>query len=327
MAVSGSRLAGAKGSPDTSDAVRYADNRGEYRQMLPIKQWGLVGIELRKQFFRPRTYIVLAATAILPPLIAAALAVSGSARPERVQAMLITPSSSGLSLWYIVLSSTEKFFIPLAVALFAGEAIAGEASWGSLRYLCAGTYSRTQILISKMTVAAILCIATIAILSASSLATGLAAFGTAPLPVTVAKTVSLASAVGQLGGTARVATIYSVPTAIWKLLLSTLYGGTLEITIFTFAVLASVIWDRPIVAIGAGIGLAVVSWNLQTDAIPGLDFFAKYTPTHGIGLWQWMFVSPALYAGMAGFIIKQIIYGGIFLAAAFWWFIRKDIYS
>ncbi len=300
------------------------------KQLAPARLdvfFSLFTVEFRKQCFRPRTYVILGAMAVLPLLITMALLISGPGHPERVQALLVVPSSSGMTLWVIALASTEKFFIPLVIALFAGEAMTGEASWGSLRYILAGSNPRTTVLASKTAVAAILCVAAIATLCAASLVVGFLAFGFAPLSVTVAKTVSFTSAIGQFGGASTHVSLTSVPVAVEKMALAALYTGALSITIFSCALLASVISDKPIIAIATGAGLAVVSWTLQTDAIPGLKFFAPYTPTHGVGLWQWLLVSPVSTAGMAGFLVKQAIYSGIFLSVAFWWFGRKEIHS
>ena len=61
----------------------------------------------------------------------------------------------------IALSSTMKFFLPLAVAIFAGEAVAGEAGWGSLRYALAGSVSRSRYLFSKLVVALMFSVAAV----------------------------------------------------------------------------------------------------------------------------------------------------------------------
>ena len=65
----------------------------------------------------------------------------------------------------IALNALLLFLIPLAVAIFAGESVAGEASWGSLRYLWARPTSRNRVLASKVAVAGILSLAAVLIVS------------------------------------------------------------------------------------------------------------------------------------------------------------------
>src|SRR5581483_7177982 len=97
---------------------------------------GVIRVELAKQARRPRTLLTFGALAAFSVVLTVALAASGAGSLERVGdvPLLIAPARSGMSVPVIALSSTMKFFLPLAVAIFAGESVAGEAGWGSLRY-------------------------------------------------------------------------------------------------------------------------------------------------------------------------------------------------
>ncbi len=63
-------------------------------------------------------------------LLTVALAAPGPGQTEFVGdlPLVMVPRTSGLSVPIIALSSTMKFFLPLAVSLFAGESVAGEAA-------------------------------------------------------------------------------------------------------------------------------------------------------------------------------------------------------
>jgi ABC-type transport system involved in multi-copper enzyme maturation permease subunit len=73
------------------------------------------------------------------------------------------------------------FLLPLAVAIFAGEPIAGEAAWGSLRYLLARPVPRRRVFLAKAAVAAGYSVAAVAAVVGVSLLTGVVAFGWRPL--------------------------------------------------------------------------------------------------------------------------------------------------
>ena len=119
----------------------------------------MIAIEWAKQFRRTKTLVILGIVAGFSLVLTVALAATGSGQVEFVGdvPLVMVPKTSGLSVPIIALSSTMKFFLPLAVSLFAGEAVAGEAGWGSLRYVLARPVSRTRVLWSKASVAAVCC--------------------------------------------------------------------------------------------------------------------------------------------------------------------------
>ena len=90
----------------------------------------MIRVELAKQWRRPRTVLTLAALALFTLALEVSLAATGAGELERVGdiPLLIVPDRSGFSIPVIALASTMKFFLPLAVAIFAGESVAGEAS-------------------------------------------------------------------------------------------------------------------------------------------------------------------------------------------------------
>jgi len=89
-------------------------------------------IELRKQLRRPRTYLTYGVLMAFAVVLTLALELAGPDHTDRVGdiPLFLVPSNSGLSISVIALASTMKFFLPLAVAIFAGETVAAEAGWG-----------------------------------------------------------------------------------------------------------------------------------------------------------------------------------------------------
>ena len=94
----------------------------------------MIGVELRKLVRRPRTWVSIALLAALPTLVAVFLAVSDVApRPGTGPAFLSAVLENGALFPAAALAIVLPLFLPVAVAVVAGDAIAGEAQDGTLR--------------------------------------------------------------------------------------------------------------------------------------------------------------------------------------------------
>src|SRR5262249_61539616 len=94
--------------------------------------------------------------------------------------------SGGLNFALFSLLVSASFLLVVTVALFCGDTIASEASWGSLRYLLAIPVPRARLLGSKLLVALTYCGIALVLLTATALAAGTARYGWHPLRSTVA---------------------------------------------------------------------------------------------------------------------------------------------
>lgn len=278
----------------------------------------MIAIELAKQWRRPRTLLTFAALALFTIALTIVLAASGAGRIERVGdiPLLVVPNRSGFSVPVIALSSTMKFFLPLAVAIFAGESVAGEAGWGSLRYALARPVSRSRYLFSKLVVAWMFSIAAVVLVPLAALAVGTIAFGWHPFTaIDGSASSALHSTVVTFGSGA----------ALSRLAVGTVYVSAGMTSIFAFAFLLSTITSRPFAAVAGGVGLTIVSRVLNGDYLPGVAVLNPYMPNNDVDLWQHFFQQPAQTAGMLHFLTLQLVYVAAFLSAAWWWFSRKDI--
>jgi ABC-2 type transport system permease protein len=278
----------------------------------------VIRIELAKQWRRPRTVVTFAALACFTFALTVALAASGGDQLQRVGdiPLLIVPDRSGVSVPVIALASTMKFFLPLAVAIFAGESVAGDAGWGSLRYALARPISRTHYLVSKLVVALGFSLAAVVLVPLAALAAGIVAFGWHPLTV-----------IDGSASTAVHSTIvtFASGTALAHLGIGTAYVAAGMMSIFAFAFLLSTLTAHPFAAVAGGVGLTIVSRVLNADYLPGVAVLNHWMPNNDVDLWQHFFQSPPDTAGMGHFLVLQLIYAGVFLALAWWWFDRKDI--
>lgn len=276
----------------------------------------MIRAELARQL-RPRTFVALGALAALAVALAVALDLTGAGRAEPVGdiPILLVPASSPFVLPVVALTSTMKFFLPLAVSVFAGEAVAGEARWGSLRYVLARGVSRSRFLASKAAVAALLSLTAVVLVPAVALAAGVTTAGWGPLPATD-------------GGASTALTILFPPMAALALLaIGTAYVAAGMAGVFAFAFFLSAATARPLVAVAGGVGLAILSRVLNADYLPGVAVLAPYLPSNDVDLWLHLFQQPARTDGMAAFLALQAAYTVVFLGLTWWWFTRRDVLS
>jgi ABC-2 type transport system permease protein len=278
----------------------------------------VIRVELAKQLRRPRTYLTLAALAAFPLLLTIALSLTGAGRFETVGdiPLLVVPASSVFSVPLIALSSTMKFFLPLAVSVFAGEAVAGEVRWGSLRYILGRGVSRSRVLAAKAAVAGIFSLAAVVLVPGAALIVGTVAFGWHPLAAIdggSSTPLQPALATFDTGG------------ALVRLGIATAYVAAGMTSIFAFAFFLSTTTNRPLVAVAGGVGLTIISRVLNADYLPGVGALNPYMPNNDVDLWQHFFQQPAQTDGMVHFLILQLFYVALFGGLAWWWFSRKDV--
>jgi ABC-2 type transport system permease protein len=279
----------------------------------------VLALEITKQVRRPRGLVTLGVLALLSAVLTLVIGVSRATIAERVGDWAsVVSNTSGLTMPLIALSAMLLFLLPLAVAIFAGECVAGEAAWGSLRYLLARPVPRWRVLAAKAGLAAAFSVAAVLLVVLVSLATGVIAFGwhrltvldlqhTSPFVVSSA-TISPLAALGRLG----LATAFVL--------------GTLAST-FAFALMLSTFTVRPFSAVAGGVGLSLFSRAL--DNVPGLHVLSPWLPVtdSGTSLWTGFFTRPMQTAGMAHTLEVQAGYVAVFLAVAVIRFSRADILS
>ena len=115
-------------------------------------------VEARTVFGRARVRVLLGALAAVPILLAVAVYLSGGPGAGNGPAFLDRASHNGVFTALAGLAVTMPFFIPLSVAVVAGDAIAGEASLGTLRYLLVRPAGRARLLLAKGIVVALFCV-------------------------------------------------------------------------------------------------------------------------------------------------------------------------
>ena len=277
----------------------------------------LVRVEMVKQTRRAKGWTTLAVMAALPVLLTVVIAVWAPTTPERIGDWIsLTTDTSGFTVPLVAMNAMVIFLLPLGVAIFAGEAVAGEAGWGSLRYLLARPVSRSRVLAAKGVVAAAWSFAVVVVTVVASLGAGIVAFGWHPLT-----TLDL-----EHSSAFHLATVVSGPgTAVGRIALGALVVSLLLTSTFAFTFLLSTLTSRPFSAVAGGVGFGFVSRAL--DDIPGLHALGPWLPMTdgGTTAWTELFGQPAQVPGLWHLIVVQALYAGGFLIAAWAVFTRSDI--
>jgi ABC-2 type transport system permease protein len=265
--------------------------------------------EMFKQWRRPRTYVALGVLVLIPLIFTIALKSNPpsprTADAEDAYAYLAT--KTGLYLGVASLFFLSRFLLVVVVAVFAGDAIASEASWGNLRAMLVRPITRSRLLTVKLASAVLLAVVAATLVPLTGLALGGVAFGWHPLEIPGAPSESSAHILASLA----LATVY----VLWSLS-----------PVIAFGFMASTMTDTPAGAIFSAIGIYIVSQVL--DGISALGRIRSTFPTHHFDAWTSMFIrGTGPTTDMLHGALLVIPYTVVMLAVAWWWFNRKDILS
>ena len=111
----------------------------------------MITVELVKLLRRPRTWISVVLTCALPFMVAVFITITHLVPPPgQGSAFLSAVLQDGALYPAAALALVLPVFLPVAVAVVAGDSIAGEATGGTLRYLLVRPVGRTRLLIAKL---------------------------------------------------------------------------------------------------------------------------------------------------------------------------------
>src|SRR4051794_807972 len=137
----------------------------------------MIRVEWIRQTRRIRTWACLALLAAVPIIITVSSYLDPP-RERRFDLNLFTVlTSSGINVGVISLVVMGQFFLVVVIAAFAGESVAGEATWGTLRYLLIRPVGRPKLIVAKIAIAALLALASTVLITLVSLLIGSLFFG------------------------------------------------------------------------------------------------------------------------------------------------------
>ena len=265
-------------------------------------------VELAKAFHRWRTWLLGAAIGGIPIIIVFALKVSPpeTAGVEDAPPFLFQIVSNGLFAALTALAVVQPFFLPLATGLFAGDAIAGEAQSGTLRYLLLRPVRRSNLVLAKYASSMTLLGALVAV----TIVTGVLAGRRRVRAGSAAHAVGLHLVGGRVDGAHRGAGLY---------MLAALSG------IACVGLFISTKTDSGPGAAVATIVIAIASQIL--DQLPSLRTIHAFLPTHGWLAFTGLFRFPIDWAPMRGGLLVSAGYTAVFLTLALVSFRRRDVTS
>src|SRR2546423_6090329 len=141
----------------------------------------MISVELLKLFRRPRTWVAIGLLCMLRVVVAIFVSTSRLAPPPgKGPAFLSAVLNDGSLYPAAAMAMVMPVFLPIAVAVLAGDSIAGEASGGTLRYLLVRPVGRTRLLVAQLVALTAFVLLAIAAVVVSPYVTRLTMFGSAP---------------------------------------------------------------------------------------------------------------------------------------------------
>jgi ABC-2 type transport system permease protein len=274
----------------------------------------VIRVELAKLFRRPRTYVITALLCALPFTVAVFLATTRIPPPPgQGGAFLSAVLSNGALFPAAAMALVMPVFLPVSVAVLAGDAVAGEAATGTLRYLLIRPVGRTRLLVAKLISLVVFVLFAIAAVLVTSLITGLTMFGGEP-----AAGVALPADVTSLSG------VTITPTGLVLRLLATVaYIVVSMLGVAAIALFLSTVTDS---ALGAAMGaLAVLVTSQVLVTLDAATAIQPYLPTRYWLAWIDFFRDPILWRDIERGIGIQLVFLVVLLGAAWANFMTRDI--
>lgn len=268
----------------------------------------MITVELVKMLRRPRTWVIVGMLVALPTLVAVLLAVTDlGPRPGTGPPFLSAVLTDGTLFPLAALGVVLPLFLPIAVAVLGGDAIAGETQTGTLRYLLVRPVGRTRLLLAKLiTVIAFVLIAVL-VVAAVSYVEGRLLLGEPPTTGTVSVSGSSLTQQQLVGRTA---------LALGYVVVSML--GVAAVALFFSTLTTS--------SIGAALG--TVGLLIASTVLLGLDAASAlhpYLPTRYWLSFVDLFRDPILWRDVLRGLSVQLAYLILFTLAAWANFSTKDV--
>jgi ABC-2 type transport system permease protein len=243
--------------------------------------------------------------AAVPVIIAIAVRVSSPSQNGGPD-FIIAIAGNGLFVAFGALALELPLFLPLAVSAISGDAVAGEANLGTLRYLLAIPAGRTRLLVIKYTAIVIFALAATFLVALVGSIMGLALFGGGDMTL--------------LSGTQT-----SLADSVWRLVLSSLYLAAQFSALGAIGLFISTLTEQPI---GATIAIVLVNVMMFIlDSIAQLDWLHPWLLTHWWTAFGDLLRDPIATESIQRGLITALVYAGVFWIAAWARLSTKDISS
>jgi ABC-2 type transport system permease protein len=277
-----------------------------YRASATLPIWA----EVRRQAARRRTQLALGFMVLLPVIVLLAFEFGSGGDDDngggQFASLVDLATSGGLNFALFSIFVSSSFLLVVVIALFSGDTVASEASWGSLRYLLAVPVPRARLLAVKLIVAVGYSLVALLTLVGTALLLGTLRYGWHPLGSTIAAEIPPGEGLLRLLGIVG-------------------YLAVILMVVAGLAFLLSVMTDAALGAVGGAVLLWILSGIL--DQIEALGAIRDFLPTHYSDAWLGLLSTPMQTDDLVKGAIGAVAYATLFWGLAFWRFTRKDITS
>jgi ABC-2 type transport system permease protein len=268
----------------------------------------MIRVELVKLLRRPRTWVTIAALNALPTLVAVLLAVSDlGPRPGTGPPFLSAVLTDGTLFPLAALGIVLPLFLPVAVAVVGGDAVAGEVQTDTLRYLLVRPVSRLRVLVAKL-------VSVVVFVLVATLAVGAVAYVEGVLFLGDAPTTGVVSVSG---------TTLTEGQMAQRTLLTFVYVVLAMLGVAAIALLLSTLTDSAVAA-----ALGTIGFLIASTVLLGLDAAESLRPYLLTRYWLAfidLFRDPIRWRDVIHGVLAQLAYVLVFAGAAWANFTTKDV--
>lgn len=271
----------------------------------------MILVELRKLARRPRTWVSIALLCALPAVVAVFLSAGHVApRAGGQTAFLAAVLANGALFPAAALAIVLPVFLPVAVAIVGGDAIAGEANGGTLRYLLLRPVSRTRLLVAKLISLIVYTALAVVAVAVTSYVVGVSLFVAQPAAVVTVSGTTLDST--QL---------------VWRIAAAIAYVAVSMLGVGAIALFLSTLTDSPLGATLGALTALIASQILVTLDLDAASGVRPYLPTRYWLAWIDLFRDPIGWRDIDRGFALQALYVLAFLGMAWANFATRDIKS
>ncbi|MFF4900127.1 ABC transporter permease [Streptomyces sp. NPDC001068] len=276
----------------------------------PLWTLGLLRSELSVTLRRWRTLALLGVLAAVPVLIGIAVRIEtrgdgpAGGGGDGGPAFIAQITNNGLFLVFTALAATLPFFLPMAVGVVAGDAVAGEANAGTLRYLLVAPAGRTRLLLTKYATTMAFCLLATLVVAASALAVGALLFPLGELTTISGTRISFTEGLGR------------------ALLIALVVAASLT-GVAALGLFVSTLTNSGIAAMATTVGLLITVQIL--DQIPQLHALQPYFFSHYWLSFADLMRDPVYWDDLVRNLELQGLYAAVFGSAAWARFTTKDV--
>jgi ABC-2 type transport system permease protein len=267
----------------------------------------LLRSELLLLFRRRRTIALLLALAAIPVLIAVAVELSSTPPgPGEGPPFLDQVTQSGAFVAVTSIVVAVPLFLPLVIAVVAGDTVAGEAAQGTLRYLLLAPAGRTRLLVVKTVAVLVFCLVAPAFMALVGMGLGTVLFG-------------FGEAASLSGG------VLDRWEVVARIALVVVYVAVAMVGLASVGIFVSTLTDVPVGAMATTVVVAIAAQIL--GGLSQLDWLHPWLLTDTWLGFPDLLRTPIVWDSFEANLRLQGGWAAVFLALAWARFTTKDVLS